>query len=70
MRGDVHEQPCKGQAGGDMNRQQFIFSAVNAIACKRHDAVTEDLLAEAVRREIESAKPDLCLKAAAAGSGE
>ena len=49
-----------------MNRLEFIFSAINAIASKRHEPVTESLLAEAVRREIESAKQEPRAKAAAA----
>jgi hypothetical protein len=51
-----------------MNRLEFIFSAVNAIASNRHEPVTEYLFAEAVRREIESAKQELRANAAAAGA--
>ena len=50
-----------------MNRLQFVFSAVNAIASQRHEPITEYLLAEAVRREIEAAKQELVAKKAAAG---
>jgi hypothetical protein len=50
-----------------MNRLQFIFSAVNAIASQRHEPITEYLLAEAVRREIEAAKQEPLARIAAAG---
>jgi len=50
-----------------MNRLEFIFSAVNAIACKRHEPTTEYLLAEAVRHEIDSAKQEPLARIAAAG---
>lgn len=53
-----------------MNRLEFIFSAVNAIASKRHEPITEYLLAEAVRREIEAAKQELVAKMAAAGGAD
>ena len=53
-----------------MNRLEFIFSAVNAIASKRHEPVTEYLLAEAVRREIESAKQEPLARIAAAGGAK
>ena len=43
-----------------MNRLEFIFSAVNAIASKRHESITEYLLVEAVQREIEGARRERC----------
>ena len=43
-----------------MNRLQFIFSAVNAIASKRHEPITEYLLAQAVQREIERTRGERC----------
>lgn len=43
-----------------MNRLEFIFSGVNAIASKRHEPVTEYLLAEAVQHEIECARGERC----------
>jgi hypothetical protein len=51
-----------------MNHLEFIFSAVNAIAIEKNEPVTKYWLAEAVRREIESAKQELRAKAAAAGT--
>jgi len=57
-----------------MNRLEFIFSAVNsavnAIACKRHEPITEYLLSEAVRHEIESAKQETLTRIAAAGGAK
>ena len=50
-----------------MNRLEFIFNAVNAIATKKHDAVTEYMLAQAVLQEIDTAKRERA-KAASAGS--
>jgi len=51
-----------------MNRLEFIFKAVNAIASKKHDATTEYMLAQAVLQEIDAAKHDRRAKAASAGS--
>jgi hypothetical protein len=53
--------------GNNMNRLEFIFNAVNAIATKKHDAVTEYMLAQAVLQEIDTAKHERA-KAASAGS--
>ena len=53
-----------------MNRLEFIFSAVNAIASKRHEPITDDLFAEAVQREIESAKQESLRRIAAAGGAK
>lgn len=50
-----------------MNRLEFIFNAVNAIATNKHDVVTEYMLAQAVLHEIDTAKRERA-KAASAGS--
>lgn len=51
-----------------MNRLEFIFTAVNAIASKKHDAVTEYMFAQAVLNEIDIAKREPRSKAVAAAS--
>jgi hypothetical protein len=43
-----------------MSRSEFIFSAVNAIASKRHEPTTEYLLAQAVQHEIERVRGERC----------
>ena len=50
-----------------MTRLEFIFRAVNALAGKREEPVTQYLLTEAIRREIESAKRELPMNSASAG---
>jgi hypothetical protein len=50
-----------------MNRLEFIFNAVNAIASKRLEASAEYLLVEAVRAEVSSANRESRVKAATAG---
>jgi hypothetical protein len=50
-----------------MNRLEFIFAALNAIASKKRPTI-ECLLAHAVLREIEIVKRELRTKTAAAGS--
>lgn len=42
-----------------MNRLEFIFRTVNAIASKKHDVITEFMLAQAVLHEIDTAKHEL-----------
>jgi hypothetical protein len=51
-----------------MNRLEFIFKAVNAIASKKHDRITEYMLAQAVLQEIDTMKLERCGKAASAGN--
>ncbi len=51
-----------------MNRLEFIFEAVNAIASKKHDETTEYMLAQAVLREIDAAKHNRRANAASAQS--
>jgi hypothetical protein len=51
-----------------MNRLEFIFAALNAIASKKQSPMIECLLAQAVLREIHIVKRELRMKAAAAGS--
>lgn len=50
-----------------MTRLEFIFRAVNALAGKRDEPVTEYLLTEAIRREIEIAKQELRVNSAFSG---
>ena len=52
-----------------MNRLEFIFRAVNALAGKRHEPITERFLAEAIRREVEMARQELRVQSAAGGEG-
>lgn len=56
------------QGGNNVNRLEFIFQAVNAIASKRHDAVTEYMLAQAILHEIDTVKGERRTKAVSAGS--
>jgi hypothetical protein len=51
-----------------MNRLEFIFAALNAIASKKQSSMIECLLAHAVLREIEIVKREFRTKTAAAGS--
>ena len=51
-----------------MNRLEFIFSAVNAIASKKHDATTEYMLVQAVLQEIDTLKRKPRAEGASAGS--
>lgn len=51
-----------------MNRLDFIFKAVNAIASNKHDAITEYMLAQAVLQEIDTAKHERRVKAASVGN--
>ena len=53
-----------------MNRLEFIFSAVNAIASKRHESITEYLLVEAVQREIDTARRERCTTFAVDNAGK
>ena len=41
-----------------MSRLEFIFRAVNALAGKQHEPITEHFLAEAIRLEVEIAKQE------------
>lgn len=50
-----------------MTRLEFIFRAVNALAGKRHEPVTEYLLTEAIQREIEIAKQEPRTSSASGG---
>ena len=61
-------QTTSTQGGKNVNRLEFVFKAVNAIASKKHDAVTEYMLAQAVLHEIETVKRERYAKAASAGS--
>jgi hypothetical protein len=54
--------------GKNMSRLEFIFKAVNAIASKKHDEVTEYMLAQAVLHEIDTAKHERRARAASAVS--
>jgi hypothetical protein len=51
-----------------MKRLKFIFNAVNVIASKELDAVTQSILVETVLQEIDAAKRERRAKAASAGS--
>ena len=51
-----------------MNRLEFIFAALNAIATRKQSPMIECLLAHAALREIEIVKRELRTKTAAAGS--
>lgn len=53
--------------GQKMTRLEFIFRAVNALAGKRHEPVTEYLLTEAIQREIEIAKQEPRTSSASGG---
>jgi hypothetical protein len=44
------------QGARDVNRLEFIFKTVNAIASKKYDATIEHMLARAVLSEIDVAK--------------
>lgn len=50
-----------------MTRLEFIFRAVNALSGKREEPVTQYLLTEAIRREIESAKREVPMNSASGG---
>lgn len=50
-----------------MTRLEFIFRAVNALSGKREEPITQYLLTEAIRREIESARRELPTNSASAG---
>ena len=54
-------------ADNKMTRLEFIFRAVNELAGKRHEPVTEYLLTEAIRREIEIAMQELRVNSASDG---
>lgn len=51
-----------------MNQLEFIFKAVNAIASKKHDALTEYMLAQAILLEIDTVRGERHGKAASVGS--
>jgi hypothetical protein len=47
-----------------MKRLEFIFRAVNALASKRHEPITERFLAEAIRLEVEIARREIHVQSA------
>ena len=52
-----------------MKRLEFIFRAVNALASKRHEPITEHFLAEAIRLEVEIARHEIHVQSAAGVEG-
>lgn len=56
------------QGGNNVNQLEFIFKAVNAIASKKHDALTEYMLAQAILLEIDTVRGGRHGKAASVGS--
>lgn len=46
----------RNQGATDVNRLEFIFKTVNAIASKKYDAITDYMLARAVLNEIDVTK--------------
>jgi len=52
-----------------MKRLEFIFRAVNALASKRHEPITERFLAEAIRLEIEMARQEPRVQSGVGGEG-
>ena len=52
-----------------MSRLEFIFRAVNALAGKRHEPITERFLAEAIRLEVEMARQEMRVQSSARGEG-
>jgi len=52
-----------------MKRLEFIFRAVNALASKRHEPITERFLAEAIRHEIEMARQEPRVQSGVGGEG-
>ena len=50
-----------------MNGLEFIFKTVNEVASKKHDAITESMLARAVLNEIDVTKRERRAKSTSAG---
>ena len=51
-----------------MTRLEFIFRAVNALAGKRHEPVTEYLLTETIQREIDIIKREPRMNSVSGGA--